>query len=86
MKRHRTATKKAMRFRPSLFWDVNPKSIDPKKHGVYIAERIMDFGNDREARWLLETYPPRFLKQIARRSRVLHAETRALWIRLPQSR
>lgn len=84
--KHSRHTKKVMRFRPTLFWDVDPKKIDPKKHGVYVAERIMDFGNDREARWLLETYSPQFLKKIARQSRVLHAETRALWTRLPQSK
>lgn len=81
-----TKKKKVIRFRPTLFWDVDPRTIHPKKHAVYIAERIMDFGNDREARWLLEHYPSPFLKKIARRSRVLRAETRALWTKLPQSK
>lgn len=36
-----------MRFRQSLFWDVDPKTIDPKKHAQYIIERILDFGYDR---------------------------------------
>ena len=35
-----------MRFRRSLFWDVDPKTIDEKRHATYIIERILDFGND----------------------------------------
>lgn len=81
-----TKKKKVIHFRPTLFWDVDLKTIDPKKHATYIAERVMDFGNDREARWLLQTYPPRFLRRIAQKSRVLHPETRALWTKLPYSR
>lgn len=88
MKRRTPTTKKkpTMRFRQSLFWDVDPKTIDPKRHAVYIAERVMDFGNDREARWLLATYRPQFLKEIAQQSRVLRSDTRALWTKLPQSK
>lgn len=70
---------KPMRFRPSLFWDVDPKTIDPKKHAVYIIERVLDFGNDKEVRWLVHSYSPRLIKQVAMESRVLHDKTRALW-------
>lgn len=85
MKHSHTTTekkKKVMHFRPSLFWDVDPKTIDPKRHTTYIAERIMDFGFDAEARWLLETYPRAVLYRIAKTSRVLQEPTRALWSKL----
>jgi len=39
------------------FWDVDPKTIDPEKHAKYIIERVMDFGNDQEARWIYKRYP-----------------------------
>ncbi len=41
-----------MKFRQSLFWDVDPKTINPKKHARYIIERILDFSHDDEVRWL----------------------------------
>lgn len=70
---------KPMRFRPSLFWDVDPKTIDPKKHAVYIIERVLDFGNDKEMRWLWYSYPNSLIRQVVNTSRVLHPQTRALW-------
>lgn len=51
-----------MRFRQSLFWDVDPKKIDPKKHAKYIIERILDFGNGDEVRWMSRNYSSRLIK------------------------
>lgn len=72
-------SKKIIRFRQSLFWDVDPKTIDPKKHAHYIIERIMDFGNDDEVRWMWHTYPRRVLKNVADCSRVVHVKSKSLW-------
>ncbi len=71
-----------MKFRQSLFWDVDPKTIDPKKHATYIIERILDFGNDKEVRWMWEKYPRTKIRSVVDRSRVLHPQTRALWTAL----
>lgn len=67
-------------FRRSLFWDVAPRDIDPKKHAHYIIERILDFGNDKEVRWLFRRYSPRSIKQVLRLPRVqLHSKSKSLW-------
>lgn len=69
-----------MRFRPSLFWDVDPKTIDLKKHARYLIERVLEFGTDKEVRWLVHYYSPRTIKNTINHSRgVLHAKTKALW-------
>lgn len=68
-----------MKFRPALFWDVDPKTIDPKKHAKYIIERVLDFGNDSEVRWVWQNYSPRLIKNVVNTSRVLHAKSKALW-------
>lgn len=65
--------------RPSLFWDVDPKTVDPKKHARYIIERILDFGTDKEARWMWNTYSKSLVRDVVEKSRVLHPPTRALW-------
>lgn len=71
--------KKVIHFRQSLFWDVNPKKIDPKRHARYIIERILDFGNDKEVRWMWHHYSHNLLVEIVKNSRVLHNQTRSLW-------
>lgn len=75
-----------MKFRQALFWDVNPKNIDEKKNAQYIIERILDFGNDKEVRWMWKTYSKRTLKRIVEKSRCLMPETKKLWTMLLQSK
>lgn len=78
-----TKTKKTvprMPRRASLFWDVDPKTLDQKKHARYIIERILDFGTDREVRWLMRTYSKRKIKAVIQQPRsVLHKKSQALW-------
>lgn len=69
-----------MTFRQSLFWDVDPKSIDTKKHASYIIERILDLGNDREVRWLNKNYSPALIGRVVKKSRTLHAKSKKLWL------
>lgn len=68
-----------MRFRQSLFWDVDPKTINPKRHRRYIIERILDFGTDDEVRWMWNYYPHALIQDVVKRSRVLHDKTKSLW-------
>ena len=68
-----------MKFRESLFWDTDPKKLDPKKHARYIIERVLDFGNDDEVRWMSRQYNQRTIKNIVDSSRALHPETKNLW-------
>jgi hypothetical protein len=75
----------AMPRRPSLFWDVDPKTIDPKKHARYIIERVVDFGTDREARWLYGAYPHSLIRDVVNKSRVVHPQSKVLWESLVRS-
>jgi len=68
-----------MKFRQALFWDVNPKTIDIKKHSTYIIERVLEFGKDKEVRWVWQTYKPFLLKKVINNSRVISPQTRQLW-------
>ena len=68
-----------MKFRPTLFWDVNPKKIDPKKNAQYVIERVLDFGRDDEVRWLRKFYDLSLVKKIVMKSRSLRPETKNLW-------
>lgn len=71
--------KPSIKFRPSLFWDVDPRTIDPQRNAPYIIERILDFGADSEVRWMTRYYSPALIKKVLRQSRVLHEKSKALW-------
>ena len=69
-----------MKFRPALFWDTNPNKIDVKKNAQYIIERVLDFGNDKEVRWLYHFYDKSLLKKVVVNSRSLRPRTKNLWL------
>jgi len=62
-----------------LFWDVNPSKINVKKNARYIIERILDFGDDQEVRWMWNFYDKLLIKEIIEKSRSLRPETKNLW-------
>ena len=71
--------KPSIAFRQTLFWDVNPKTIDPKKHATYIIERILDFGRTNEVKWMRRYYTPRRISKVVKKSRVIDPKSRSLW-------
>jgi len=68
-----------MEFRQSLFWDVNPKNIDPQKNAQYVIERIFDFGTDAEVKWMWDYYDKAPIKKIVDKSRCLRPRTKNGW-------
>ena len=68
-----------MRFRQSLFWDINPAKIDVQKNAKYIIERVLNFGNDKEVKWLYGFYDKSMLRSVVLGSRSLMPETKNLW-------
>ena len=68
--------------RPSLFWDVDPAAIDPVEHSRFVIERIMDFGNDDEVRWMWQVYPKEELHRVATLPRGVHPRSKPLWTAL----
>ncbi|HBL39598.1 TPA: hypothetical protein DDZ10_02910 [Candidatus Uhrbacteria bacterium] len=81
MKHKKNDSKQTKRipWRASLFWDADPKTIDPQKQAKYVIERVLDFGTDEEVRWLWKTYSRPVIRRVVSTSRVLHPETRTLW-------
>jgi len=79
MARKKAKKKLGITFRRSLFWDVDPKTIDPETHAEYIIERILDFGDEKEVRWMARYYSHGLIKKVVKESRVLHDKSRNLW-------
>ncbi len=68
-----------MEFRQSLFWDTDPKNIDMQKNARYIIERVLDFGNDKEVKFIWDFYDRNLLKDVVEHSRSIRPRTRSLW-------
>lgn len=70
---------KPIKFRQSLFWDIDPANLNPDKYAFYIIERILDFGYINEFKWMAHYYPAEKIKDVMRHSRVVSDRSKALW-------
>lgn len=68
-----------MEFSRTLFWDVDPATIDPKKHDQYIIDRVLDFGEMDEVRWLSRFYDTSSIRKVLLTSRDISPKSANLW-------
>lgn len=62
-----------------LFWDADPAALDVYRHRRYIIERILEFGDFREIRWMQETYAADEIVRVLREARGLSPRSAAYW-------
>lgn len=62
-----------------FFWDVDPVALDPLLHKAYIIDRILEFGDEKAARWLFEAYTRDDIAAILESSRSLSVKSRNFW-------
>jgi len=51
-----------------LFWDVNFKDIDYKKHANFIIKRILIHGGNKDYKWIQRQYGARKIKEVAKKT------------------
>ena len=66
-------------LKASLFWDVDLKNIDIKKHKRFIIERILEFGDSKDYKWAVSRYGKKDIKQALLKSRKLNKKSRNFW-------
>jgi len=62
-----------------LLWDVDRKSLDPRKHKKFIIERVLKFGTPKEVVWLLARYEETDIIEVIKSSRNLDRKTATYW-------
>lgn len=75
-----------------LFWDTDPDQMDLERHRAYIIERVLEHGDDEDARWLFRQYSRSVIAGVVQKSRRLSQKSKnywsiilGLWKTLPQS-
>jgi hypothetical protein len=61
------------------FWDVVFEDLSWEKNPLFISERILNYGNEQDIRWLLDNINKALLKSVIKNSRNLNAKTRNYW-------
>ncbi len=53
------------------FWDVDPRKVSLRRHGRYIVERVLEFGDLKARWWLQKRYSSAFITEVYLTSRKL---------------
>lgn len=64
-------------FPSFLFWDA--EEIDLSKHAGYIIARVLDYGNEKDIKKLLDIYPREEMARVIRTRRGLLPKTGKYW-------
>ncbi len=69
-----------MRVLPkNVFWDVDVSSLDQIRDRQFIIERVLEYGDEKIARWLLKSFPRASIVSVVKNSRRLTPKSRNLW-------
>jgi hypothetical protein len=63
----------------AFFWDVKPEKLNPVTDYVYILERLMEYGDDKAFRWIMNTYDDHQRIEVLKKSRKLSRKTATFW-------
>jgi len=61
------------------FWDVDPNELSFKENSRFIAERILNFGNLDDVKWLFARIDIQDISTLLINSRNLNNKTRNFW-------
>lgn len=63
----------------NLFWDIDLKELDEKKHANFLISRIADKGGLKEVSWLKKKFGKERIKQAVKNSRNVSSKTKNFW-------
>lgn len=63
----------------NLFWDVDIKQLDPKKHANFLITRIAEKGGVKSVDWLKKTFGKSKIRQVVKSSKNVSAKTKNYW-------
>jgi len=66
-------------FLRSYFWDVKFEELEIKKHAFLVIKRVLDRGNLRDIRWLIEIYGRNEIKKVVTTTIDLSRPTGNFW-------
>lgn len=66
-------------FAHRFFWDVDPARLDPEAYPEYVIERLLEHGDLRSVRWMLNNFPPPQIVRVLKTSRRLSAFSANFW-------
>ncbi len=61
------------------FWDVDPKTLNIRRHSRFIIERVLEFGDLKALWWTQKQYPTSLIIEVCLTSRRLSQRSKHFW-------
>jgi len=61
------------------FWDINADKLDVSKHSRFVIERLLEYGDFPELRWLFQSYSRQKIANVLKNSRALSLRSANYW-------
>jgi len=62
-----------------LLWDVEVNKLDIRRHKRFIIERIIKYGNEKDVKWMLETYSLKEIGEVVKKSKNIDRKSANYW-------
>ncbi len=62
-----------------LFWEADVTAVDLDEHDHYLIERILEYGDIQEVKWMFEHYNKAKIKEVLCRRRGLSKKSLFFW-------
>jgi len=66
-------------FLKKYFWDVDFSKLDKKEHSKFIIERILEYGDRKEVKWMKKEFKLNQIKSVLQTSRNLSRKSANYW-------
>jgi len=66
-------------FLKKYFWDVDFEKLNPHKYPYFVIERILEYGDDKPAKWMLRHFNRAELKQTLSKRRGISRRSANYW-------
>lgn len=63
----------------NIFWDADVEKIDPKTKSKYVIERILEYGDKEQIKWMLRFYGRDQIIKEVETSRQLSPKSASFW-------
>ena len=61
------------------FWDINPAELDVSKHSRFAIERLLEYGDIPELRWLFQNFGQENIVDVLKTTRRLSRRRASAW-------
>jgi len=66
-------------FLKNNFWDIDFSDLDKKKHSQFIIERILEYGNEKEVKWMRQNFTEKEIKTVVCKSKNISKKSANFW-------